>query len=217
MALNIPAIAEKLNRLAPAHRIGNLQTIRTKLKGLARQPGTKIFAGKTITEEWACHYGGRTELQFNIGYVNDVEPYQLRFGVAFSFELSQTLPSIDVLVPKVKFFNDFILLNADDFSDMRIWHYNPDRSADYMPGPISSGGCCHFARGAAHGLVDRRHGRLRRLSLPGRFCAGQTPGANGTSAPPRGGGLSCVRCPSTRRRLVDLRAVPATVRCHRSP
>jgi len=138
MALNIPAIAQKLNRLAPAHRIGNLQAIRTRLKGLGRQPGTKIFDGKTITEEWACHYGGRTELQFNIGYVNDVEPYQLRFGVAFSFELSQTLPSIDVLVPKVKYFNDFILLNSDDFGDMRMWHYDDGRSADYMPGPISS-------------------------------------------------------------------------------
>jgi len=45
-----------------------------------------------------------------------------------------------VLVPKVKFFNDYILLNADDFNDMRIWHYDRDgdRSPDSMPGAIPS-------------------------------------------------------------------------------
>ena len=35
---------------------------------------------------------------------------------------ANTLKSIDVLVPKVKCFNDFVELNADEFSDMRMWH-----------------------------------------------------------------------------------------------
>jgi hypothetical protein len=42
-------------------------------------------------------------------------------------------------VPKVKFFNDFMALNAGDFRDMRIWHYDQNgRSEDRPPGPIPS-------------------------------------------------------------------------------
>jgi hypothetical protein len=139
MSLNITAIADKLNELASAHPIGKLQDIRTQLKGLSRRPGNKIFSTHTIFEDWAFHHGGRTELQFNIGYEDGDKSDYLRYGVAFSFERSQTLPSIDVLVPKVKFFNDFMALNAGDFSDMRMWHYDDNgRSEDRPPGPIPS-------------------------------------------------------------------------------
>jgi hypothetical protein len=135
MSLDIPNIANKLNELAPPHPIGKLQDIRTQLKKLKRRPGDKIFSTQTTFERWAFHHGGRTELQFNIGYDKNDD---LRHGVAFSFELSQTLKSIDVLVPKVKFFNDFMELNAGEFSDMRIWHYDDARSVDQPPGPIPS-------------------------------------------------------------------------------
>src|SRR6266404_7641368 len=138
MSLNIHAIAKKLNELAPPHPIGKLQDIRTQLKKLNRQPGDKIFSTYTIFDDWAFHHGGRTELQFNIGYADGENSDYLRYGVAFSFELSQTLKSIDVLVPKVKFFNDFMELNYNEFRDMRMWHYNDHRSEDQRPGPISS-------------------------------------------------------------------------------
>jgi hypothetical protein len=137
MSLNIPGIANKLNELAPPHPIGKLQDIRSELKELKRRPGDKIFSERTTFENWAFHHGGRTELQFNIGYTDDGHD-DLRYGVAFSFEPSQTLPSIDVLVPKVKVFNDFIELNSEDFSDMRMWHYDPERSSDYPPTVIPS-------------------------------------------------------------------------------
>jgi hypothetical protein len=61
MSLNIPAIAEKLNDLAPPHPIGKLQDIRTQLKNLKRRPGDKIFSTQTIFDDWAFHHGGRTE------------------------------------------------------------------------------------------------------------------------------------------------------------
>ena len=122
MSLNIPAVANKLNELAPLHPIGKLQEIRTQLKKLNHRPGEKIFSTQTTFDNWAFHHGGRTELQFNIAYADRDKNDDLRHGVAFSFALSQTLKSIDVLVPKVKFFNDFIELNAGEFSDMRIWH-----------------------------------------------------------------------------------------------
>jgi len=137
MAFNISDIANKLNELASTHPIGKLQDIRTQLKKLSRRPGDKIFSVQTTFKDWAFHHGGRKELQFNIGAEGDHGDY-FRHGVAFSFELSQTLPSIDVLVPKVKYFNDFIELNVDILSDMRMWHYNPDRSSDYPVSTISS-------------------------------------------------------------------------------
>ncbi|MDD5712262.1 MAG: hypothetical protein PHY31_05815 [Smithellaceae bacterium] len=138
MAFNIPDIASKLNELASSHPIGKLQDIRTRLKKLNRRPGDKIFSAQTTFSKWAFHHGGRTELQFNIGADGDDDNY-LRHGVAFSFELSKTLRSIDVLVPKVKLFNDFLYLNAGEFSDMRMWYYDPKRSLDYPAGEVSSG------------------------------------------------------------------------------
>lgn len=138
MALDIRGIADKLNTLARPHPIGKLQDIRTDLKNLKRRPGDKIFSVQTTFDDWAFHHGGRTELQFNIGYADGDNNDDLRHGVAFSFELNQTLQSIDVLVPKVRFFNDFVKLNAGEFSDMRMWHYDDQRSADQPPGPISS-------------------------------------------------------------------------------
>lgn len=133
------AVTVELNKRASKHPIGALQHIRTKLNGLSRQPGHDIFRPntKTITDEWAFHYGGRRELQFNVGLEKNRGFDELRYGVAFSFETNQTLPSIDVLVPQVAVFNDYMLLHPELYQDMRMWHYRGHaRSDDSMPGPI---------------------------------------------------------------------------------
>src|SRR5260370_5882682 len=123
MSLNIHAIADKVNQLAPPHPIGNLQDIRTQLKKLKRRPGDKLFSTQTTFADWAFHHGGRTELQFNIGYADGENGDHLRYGVAFSFESIQTLTFIDLLVPMVTFFNDIMAFTAGDFSDMPMSHY----------------------------------------------------------------------------------------------
>jgi hypothetical protein len=84
MSLNIPANADKLNELAPPHPIGKLQDFRTQLKKLRRRPGDKIFSAQTTSDYWAFHRGGRTELQFNIGYEHGENNEDLKHGVAFS-------------------------------------------------------------------------------------------------------------------------------------
>ncbi|MGA3055618.1 MAG: hypothetical protein ABSD63_15530 [Candidatus Korobacteraceae bacterium] len=135
---DLHVIAAELNSRSRTHPIGALQEVRADLKGLSRQAGHDIFSGQTITDEWAFHHGGRSELQFNIGEISD--PRGLRYGVAFSFETSRTLPSpLEVLAPKVKLFNDFMELNAEAFADMRMWHFEKGGrtpSDEYMPGPI---------------------------------------------------------------------------------
>jgi hypothetical protein len=133
------SIVSEVNLRAKEHPIGELQEIRKDLKGKQKLQRCifRVEDPKTTSEEWAFHYGGRTELQFNVGFerVNDID--ELRYGVAFSLQTGKWLPKIDVLVPKVKLFNDFIQLYLDKYADMRMWwYYKGKRSSDYMPTSI---------------------------------------------------------------------------------
>src|SRR5690242_12827036 len=96
---DIAKIAKELDRRAHAYAIGTLQQVRKNLKNFEKRPGSTIFSDQTVKDHYAFHHGGRTELQFNIGRDGTPEEAEFRHGVAFSFELSQALPSIDVLVP----------------------------------------------------------------------------------------------------------------------
>lgn len=135
---DLPYIAAELNERAAGHPIGHLQEIRQKLKKLSRLPGKEIFriGSKTVVADWACHYGGRTEIQFNIG-TDGSGGTMLRHGVAFSFETNKTLPSLDILKPKVRLFNEFLRLYPDKYAHMRMWHFRKHlRSDEYSPSPI---------------------------------------------------------------------------------
>jgi len=88
-------------------------------------------------DDYAFHHGGRSELQFNIGFEDVSGIREFRHGVAFSFQTNRTLPSIEVLIDKVRLFNDFIGANLDLFGDLRMWHFeNQTRSDMEMPAPI---------------------------------------------------------------------------------
>jgi hypothetical protein len=136
-SFDIEPIAHAINARAKPYEIGSLQTIRKDLHGFTKRPGTNIFSGQTIHPHWAFHHGGRSELQFNIGLEDHTGEQELRHGVAFSFELSQALPSIDVLVPKARLFGEYLQLYPDLYADMRMWDYRDgDRSGDYPPRPV---------------------------------------------------------------------------------
>lgn len=136
-AQGLEVIARELNVRAAGHAIGSLQDLRKELKRLSRHPGQDIFRPQTIWDRWAFHWGGRTELQFNIGLEDASGTDEFRHGVAFSLETGRNLPSIDVLRPRMRLFNEYIRLNANAFSEMRMWHYADEkRSSNYMPGPI---------------------------------------------------------------------------------
>jgi hypothetical protein len=66
--------------------------------------------------DYTFHKGGRTELQFNLGLEGGPEGPDFRYGVAFSFEPSQSLPSIEPLIPKVARFNEYVRENAEDLA-----------------------------------------------------------------------------------------------------
>ncbi len=128
---SLSQISEELNKRAKNYKVGGLQKIRKEIGGKSKLPSRKLFDQRTVFENWGWHYGGRTELQFNIGIEGEI----FRYGVAFSLACSQSLPRIDVLIPKNALFNEFLSEYASKFSDLRMWHYdnNNERSTDSMP------------------------------------------------------------------------------------
>jgi len=128
-------IAAELNELARKHPIGELQAIRE------RRPGNPLFMvnSKATQEHWAFHWGGRTELQFNIGL--DEQLY-FRHGVAFSFKDSREYKFNElmaVLQPQVKRFNKFMRLHPRTFGDMELWIWDGKKDElayESRPGPI---------------------------------------------------------------------------------
>jgi Holliday junction resolvase len=134
---NLKTVTAELNQRAFAHPIGRLQEIRAELHHGG--PGGNIFwLASTKDDEYAFHYGGRRELQFNIAW-DDVDGFEkLRHGVAFSFEPNRNLPNpVEVLSPKFGRFNKFMRLHSGLYGDMRMWHYKDEQpSRLYTPASI---------------------------------------------------------------------------------
>lgn len=122
--MTIQSIAQKINTKSRNYNIGELQTLRKQIKGLSKKPTSDIFNYQTISENYAFHVGGRTELQFNIGF----EDEGLRYGFAFSLEESQSLPNLDVLYPKILKLNSAIIDNPLFFKKYKMWDWNKNRS-----------------------------------------------------------------------------------------
>ena len=124
--MKISEIANQLNDLSKNYQIGKLQQIRKELKQLKRRAGSNIFDKTTISDdgEWAFHFGGRRELQFNIGFENE----GFRFGLAFSLETSRSLPDIKILFPRIYKLNSIIRESPEFFSDYKMWFWDKNRS-----------------------------------------------------------------------------------------
>jgi hypothetical protein len=134
----VKRVVAAIEAATEGYEIGNLQAIRKRLRALSRRPGHTIFRDGTTNDEYAFHFGGRDELQFNVGLDQfaDGRP-ALRCGVAFSLEPSQSLPNWRVLVPRIRRFNDFMRDQPEMFGDLSMWHFDHgDRSLDRLPGPI---------------------------------------------------------------------------------
>lgn len=138
--MKIQELATDLNRHSVDFEIGSLQEIRKCLRGLKRVPCRGIFSGHTIREGYAFHAGGRNELQYNIGEEQRDDVEMIRYGVAFSLQLSRTLPTLDPLLPKIVRFNDYVIGHLENFSGFVMWHYEDNKehpSEDRPVGPIT--------------------------------------------------------------------------------
>lgn len=118
--MSIREIAYQINTRANKYSFGELQDLRKEIKGLSKKASSKIFTNESISDEdWAFHYGGRKELQFNIAF----EGEELRYGVAFSLEVSRSLPDVSILYPKVLKLNSLIRNETDRFTDYQMWYW----------------------------------------------------------------------------------------------
>lgn len=146
----IETIRDEVNRLAAQHPIGELQRLRKRFRNMGRVGSQVVFgdvrgmarareAGEEHAQDfpYAYHVGGRDELQFNIG-IDPFDDFDLRVGVAFSFEPSRSYPTIDPLLPKVQLFNDYLREHQEQFADLWMWYYSDrERSERRRPGPLS--------------------------------------------------------------------------------
>ena len=134
----IQEIAEGVNQAAVGRPIGSLQELRQRVHGTARVPTHSIFDSRTIFPNYAFHVGGRSEIQFNIGREDVGDGPEVRYGLGFSLEPSQSLPDINVLVPKIARFNEYVRTYRADLNDLRMWYFRSgSRSDDYAPTEVS--------------------------------------------------------------------------------
>jgi hypothetical protein len=138
--VDIADLAQALNAAAPRFEIGRLQELRARLRSLSRPGRPTIFDRRTIHPGYAFHVGGRKELQFNIGHESLPAGRILRHGVAFSLELSQSLPTIEPLLPKIARFNQYLRSRPEDFPGFRMWAFDKrlGRRPEHGVAPIDS-------------------------------------------------------------------------------
>jgi hypothetical protein len=123
-------VIERIEGLARNRPFGQLPQLRKRLKNI-RQAHKQIFyfvrSPNTPKTElrYAFHWGGRRELQFNLGLEDS--GHTLRYGVAFSFQGNRNLTNLGVLRPSVDRFNDFVKRNPAYLSRFLMWTYEPGR------------------------------------------------------------------------------------------
>lgn len=133
--LENPSITELTDAIecqAAKFSFGDLQRIRKNLKSLKPCSQT-IFKEKTIFENgeysYAFHYGGRTELQFNIGFEYDEnDKWKLRHGLAISLQTGRAIHQIDEAI-RTRFsrLNKYIKSHAEKFSGFFMYVYDQDK------------------------------------------------------------------------------------------
>lgn len=123
---------------AQPYRVSNLQVMRAEAAG-RRRSSARIFGPGLKGKDWTFHHGGRSELQFNVGFdfLENGSP-ALRAGVGFSFKASRSFPDIDVLLPKVTRFNAWMHEHADEMADLKMWSWEGTaRGGNGPPAPIT--------------------------------------------------------------------------------
>lgn len=141
--MTIHQLAHALNELAISgdFRIAQLPELRKQFLGKKQLPGY-IFHQRTIFAEpdkYAFHYGGRDEMQFNVGEETINGKKVTRYGLCFSLESSRSLPQpVKDLDPYRRRYNVLIASHLDLFEGFSLWHYRDDkRSANSEPQEIT--------------------------------------------------------------------------------
>lgn len=113
----------------------DFQKIRATAKGI-RPPGKTLFDDRNIKDEndFVFHYGGRKEMQYNIGIDEDQGVAVFRYGLAFSLESSPSFhnPQID-LKNSIDRYNKYIKANKEKYQDLKIWLWDENFRSEFFP------------------------------------------------------------------------------------
>ena len=135
---HISEVAVDIDRESYSYAIGNLQGIRKRLKGSGCQAGSHIFQfhrqSQSIQEgNYAYHWGGRRELQFNVRIHHKADGNYIEYGLAFSLVNVRGQSIVEELRPRIQRFNDFIRICNGDFSGYYVSVYKPNKSCEIRP------------------------------------------------------------------------------------
>ena len=125
--MNIYEIRDELNEMAVNFKIGKLQDIRKEIKKLNWIRKGYLF-GKTSDKPkgWTFHFGGRKEIQFNVGFQNEEI---IRYGLAFSLKRGISLTDLSILFKRIDILNNLINIHSEWFESYKMWnHYKGEKS-----------------------------------------------------------------------------------------
>ena len=133
---SITEVVEAIDRESCSYAIGNLQGIRKRLRSLGCQAGSDIFQFHRQRDQdrnYAFHWGGRKELQFNIRFIEKHDGNYIEYGLAFSLEYMWDIDIVNELRPRIQRFNEFIGRCNGDFSGYYVSVSKPDESVEVKP------------------------------------------------------------------------------------
>ena len=123
----------KINESAKHYKIGQLQEIRRELKKKRRLPSSNIFRYDPDHSDYVFHWGGRAELQFNIGF-SDKDT--LRYGIAFNSKKDHTLTDRSSLDLKIRRLKEYIHNHPSNFRDLKFLRYYEDTGKNVHQGKV---------------------------------------------------------------------------------
>ena len=121
---HISEVAEALDHDAWfGYRIAQLQRTRKHLRGLGCQAGSGIFQfdrHENQDKDYAYHWGGRDELQFNVRFLDQADGNYIEYGLAFSLDTVRGMSIIGRMLNRITRFNQFVERYSSGFENYRL-------------------------------------------------------------------------------------------------
>ncbi len=130
--MTLAQLAASLNQKARAGNfaISTLPELRKQYLQKKQLP-QDLFTGRTIfdgADKYFFHYGGRDEMQFNVGEEWIGDRKVTRYGLCFSLEPSRSLTNpVNDLTPFKQRFNQCLMVHPAWFKGFKQWYYHKDK------------------------------------------------------------------------------------------
>lgn len=112
------------------YRIAQLQKLRKYLRGLGCQAGSGIFQfdrHENQLKDYAYHWGGRDECQFNVQFIANTDGNLIEYGLAFSLDTIRGRSILGKMIPRINRFNKFVERFSSGFENYRLGLTRPNQ------------------------------------------------------------------------------------------